>query len=443
MIDLLIILMLVLLNGALSMTELSVFAARRTRLHHRASAGSHGARAALSILDHPTPFLSTVQVGITLVAILSGAIGEATLADDLAGALLRVPVLAPYAAFLAFVLVVTGITFVSVTLGEIVPKRLALLHADRLACILAPPMQALAQVGYPLVWLFTASTDAVLRLMGVPRVHSVKVSTEDIKILVEEGAHHGALRNEERELLRSVFDLASRTVDTLMTPRTDLVWLDLEDPDEENFKKVAATRYRRYPVARGNLDQLAGIFDTRQWTTRALRGGQPRISDCLVQPLLLPEGATALQLLEKLKAAEVHVAMVADEHGGIEGMITNSDALAALVGELPGVTPEEPVALPRPDGSWLVDGYITMPEFRRALRLSAFDENPRGDYTTLGGYVMAQLGRIPKTGDSFDAEGLHFEIVDMDRHRVDKVLIHRRTKPPSERENRAPGDEES
>ena len=431
MADILIILLLVMINGVLAMTELSVFAARKSRLQQLAADGSHGARAALRILDHPTAFLSTVQVGITLVAILAGAIGEATLADELADVFLRMPILASYAQFLAFVVVVTGITYVSVTLGEIVPKRIALRHAEQLACILAPPMQFFALAGYPAVWLLTASTDAVLRLFGIPRVHVVKVSAEDIKILVDEGAYHGAVQSAERELVQSALTLDDRPVNSLMTPRGDLVWLDLDEPEAENFKKIVETRYRRYPVARGNLDHLVGIFDTREMASRCLSGKKPSIRECLVEPLIIPESTSALQLLEKLKASPVHVAIVADEHGGIEGMITYSDALAALVGDLPGVSPDEPVAVPRPDGSWLVDGYIGMADFRRALRLTAFDENPKGDYTTLGGYVMTQLGRIPKAGEMFEAEDLRFEVVDMDRHRVDKMLVTRLSRQPN------------
>ncbi len=425
MADVVIILLLVLVNGVLSMTELAVFSSRRTRLQQLAADGSHGARAALGILDHPTAFLSTVQVGITLVAILTGAIGEATLVDELAEVILRIPLLAPYAHFLAFAVLVTGITYVSVTFGEIVPKRIALRHAESLACFLAPPMQFFALVGYPAVWLLTASTDAVLRFLGIPKVHTVKVSAEDIKILVDEGAYHGGVQSSERELVKSALELHERPVNTLMTPRSDLVWLDLDDPEAENFKKVAESKFRRYPVARGNLDHLVGIFDTRELAARCVMGHKPSIKDCLVQPLLIPESTTGLQLLEKLKASPIHVAIVADEHGGIEGMITYSDALSALVGDLPGVTPDDPVAVPRQDGSWLVDGYIGIAEFRRALRLSSFDENPKGDYSTLAGFVMAELGRIPKIGDTLEADELHFEIVDMDRHRVDKLLVTR------------------
>jgi len=266
----------------------------------------------------------------------------------------------------------------------------------------------------------------------------VKVSAEDIKFLVDEGAFHGGMSTTEREMVKSALELDERPVSTLMTPRADLVWLDLDDPDVENFKKITDSKYRRFPVAKGNLDHLVGIFDTREMAARCGSGRKVAIKECLVQPLLIPESSTALQLLEKLKASPVHVAMVLDEHGGIEGMITDSDALSALVGDLPGVTPDEPVAVPRPDGSWLVDGYISIADFRRALRLTSFDEEPKGDYSTLAGFVLAELGRIPKAGDAFEAEELRFEIVDMDRHRVDKILVTRLS-----RRSQANGDGET
>ncbi|MBI4719517.1 MAG: HlyC/CorC family transporter [Planctomycetes bacterium] len=423
MLDISVILFLTLLNGVFAMSELAMFSAQKTRLRQLAGTGNTRAVAALSIREHPTRFLSTVQLGITLVGILSGALGGATLAEDLAESLRRIPILAPYAPALALALIVMAVTYVSVTIGEIIPKRIALVQPERLACAVAPAMNLLARVGAPFVRALTGPTDALLRVAGVRSAGQPSVTEEDIKVLIQQGAEMGVVDETEHELVKSVFNLAERSVGSMMTPRPDIVWLDLNDPVEENRRKLLSHPYSRFPVARGSLDQLVGVVDVRDLLGRAVMGLELNLELCIKHPLIVPESASALQLLEQFKESPVHVALVADEYGGIEGLVTRIDVVEALVGELPSHQEEEPEAVRRPDGSWLLDGIIAVEDFRATLGLQNAPEEDKGEYKTLAGFVMAHLGRVPVTGAAFEWNALRFEVVDMDRHRIDKVLV--------------------
>lgn len=424
MADILFILLLVLLNGVFAMSELAMFSAQKTRLQQLANAGNARARSALSILEQPTRFLSTVQVGMTLIGILAGAVGGATLTDDLAAHLMHVPFLAPYHQALALVLVVIALTYVSVTIGELIPKRLALLHAERLACLVARPMNAVSLLASPAVRILMSSTEGLLRLLGVRDNVAPRVTEEDIKVLIQQGADTGVVDETEHELVKSVFGLDDRPVGTLMTPRPDIVWLDLEDTVEENRRKILQSTYSRFPVGRGSLDHLLGVVEVRDLLGRALMGMELSLEMSVKHPLIIPESASALELLEQFKESPLHVALVADEYGGIEGLVTRIDVLEALVGELPSPHgDEEPQAVQRADGSWLLDGLLPFEKCRELLNFTIPDDEPKSDYHTLAGFTMIHLGRIPTAGAAFDWGKLHFEIVDMDRHRIDKVLV--------------------
>lgn len=421
--ELLFLLLLILANGVFAMAEIAVVSSRRTRLEARADGGDAGARRALQLAEHPTRFLSTIQIGITLVGIFAGAYGGARLSGNVSGALVRVPALAPYADALALALVVAGITFLTLVVGELVPKRIALTHPERIASALARPMHALSVAVSPVVKLLTVSTDALLRLLRIRKAAEPPVTEEEVSALIRQGAEAGVFEEEERDLVEGVFALGDRSVVEIMTPRRRIVWLDVALPLEENLARMAGNRHSRFPVAENGLDNVLGVVDIRDVWTRSLAGKSIDLRTNLRPPLFVPEGLAALQLLEKFRETGVHFALVLDEYGGIEGLVTLHDVLEEVSGKvIPGAGLS---AVRRPDGSWLVDASLTMGDFWDALDLEepAAEERP---YVTLGGLAVTTLGHIPSEGDCFEAFGLRFEVVDMDGHRVDKLLV----KPP-------------
>lgn len=427
--ELILIVGLILVNGVFAMAEIAVVSSRRARLQQRADAGHAGARRALELAAHPNRLLSTVQIGITLIGILAGAYGGATLAAKLDVFLERVPVLAPYSEAMALGVVVAGITYLSVILGELVPKRIALLHPEAIAAAMAGPMDLVSRAATPLVNLLSLSTDGVLRLLGISRTSDVPVTEEEVTALIAQGAEAGVFEEVEQELVEGVFTLADQRVAALMTPRHRVVWLDLADEGEVNRAVLLQHRFTRYPVCDGDADEPVGMVDVRDLQAQLLRGEPLDLRAALREPLFVPEGARALDLLERFREAGVHLAIVIDEYGGTEGIVTLSDILGEIAGEL-SAGPESQV-VQREDGSWLVDGAIPMEEFWEALGLEDQREAGRRGYRTLSGFVLAQLGRVPVVGERFEAFDLSFEVVDMDGRRIDRILVGRaRTAPP-------------
>ena len=420
-----IVVLLILLNGLFAMSETALVSARKAGLRQRADAGDNGARSALELASSPNRFLSTVQIGISLIGVLSGAVGGAAIAEPLAGALSNaVPGLAPYAGAISFGVVVSSITYLSLILGELVPKRLALNGAEAVASRVAGPMRALSTLASPAVWFLGVSTDAVLRLLRVRPSAEPPISEREVEILLEEGARAGVFEDEEKDLTRRALRLDDRPVRALMTPRPKMVWLDADDPPEEQRRLIAESRHAYYPVARGDLDDLLGVASIKDALAQEIREGWPAdpLASLRRSPLL-PEGAPATEALAAFKRSGLHLALVVDERGNIEGLVTPADVLEALVGDL-----EEPLQAPvvrRGDGSWLVDGLMNAEELKERLGLSILPDEQEGDYQTVGGMVMAHLGRVPAAGDGFEWEGFSFEVVDMDGHRVDKVLVAR------------------
>ena len=418
-----IVVLLILLNGLFAMSETALVSARKASLRQRADAGDDRARSALELANSPNRFLSTVQIGISLIGVLSGAVGGATIAEPLAGALSSaVPGLAPYAWATAFGVVVALITYLSLILGELVPKRLALNGAETVASRVARPMRFLSALASPAVWFLGISTDAVLRLLRVRPSAEPPVSEREVEILLEEGARAGVFEDEERDLARRALRLDDRPVRALMTPRPKMVWLDADAPPEEHRRLIAESRHPYYPVARGDLDDLLGVASIKDALAQEIREGWPvDLMASLRRPPLLPEGAPAREALAAFKRSGLSLALVVDELGHIEGLLTPTDVLEALVGNL-----EEPLQAPvvrRGDGSWLVDGLLSAEELKERLGLRGLPDEQAGDYHTVGGMVMAHLGRVPTAGDRFEWEGFSFEVVDMDGHRVDKVLV--------------------
>ena len=418
------ILLLIFGNAVFSMSEIAVVSSRKARLERHAREGRSGARSALDLARRPTDFLATVQLGMTLMGVLAGAFGGATFADRVAERLREVPRLAPYAGAIALALVVAPITYFTLVLGELVPKRLALNHPERIAAALARPMRVLSQVMKPLVRLLSGSTTVVLRLLRARASSEPEVTEEEITLLIAQGIEVGTFEQAEREMVERVFRLGDLRVAQLMTPRRRIVWLDVNDSPAEIARKIAADPFSRYPVAEGSLDNCIGFVRSRDLLSTTLARGGIDLRACLRQPLLLPENTRMFKVLERFRSAGVHLAIVIDEYGGIEGLVTLNDVLEAILGDMPGADERsEPVVVRREDGSWLVDGSISVADLKEELHLARLPGEERGGYRTLGGLTMHQLGRVPSTGDHFHLGGFRFEVVDMDGRLVDKVLV--------------------
>jgi putative hemolysin len=419
-----IILLLILFNGVFSMSETAIVSARKARLQQMVDDGNSSAQAALDLANNPNRFLATVQIGITLIGILTGVFGGATLASGLSATLSYVPVLAPYSAAIAGLIVVLVLTYLTLIIGELVPKRLALNGAERVASSVAGPMTLLSRLTWPLVRFLGISTDFVLRLLRVKPSDERLVTAEEIMVMVEQGTEAGLFELSEQDLIERVLALDERRVDSFMTPRNKIVALDITATIDDVRAKLLDSRHSRFPVVDGDLDNVLGIVRAKDILTQSL-AGQPFDLRSLLRPaLFLPEVITALETLERFKQESTHVALILDEFGGIQGMITHNDVLEAIVGYDPSQdAPAEPQVVRRADGTWLVDGLTAIEDFEDALDIDALPEDSGRRFQTVGGLVMSEVGGIPSTGQIFTWRGLRFEVVDMDGRRVDKVLV--------------------
>lgn len=422
--EILIILVLIIANGVFSMSEMAIVSARKVRLQQLANQGDVKAKAALKLAESPNHFLSTVQVGISLIGILTGAFGGATIASRLAIYVKRVPLLAPYSEPLSFGIVVLLITYFSLIVGELVPKRLALNNPERIASIVAIPMQALAAIASPVVFLLSASTDLILRVLGITASTEPQVTEEEIKILIEQGTEAGTFEEAEQDMVERVFRLGDRPVSYLMTPRPDIVWLDLDDPAEENRQKMVDSAYSRYPICQGGLDNVLGVIPVTDLLARSFRGEPLDLTVGLRQPVFVPESTRGLKVLELFKQTITHMALVVDEYGVIQGLVTLNDIMSEIVGDVPSTDgQDQPQAVQREDGSWLLDGMLPVEEFLELFGMEEWQSDERGSYQTLGGFVITHLGRIPAAADHFEWQSMRIEVMDMDGNRVDKVLV--------------------
>lgn len=423
--EVLVVFLLLVANGVFAMSEIALVSSRKTRLQQRADDGDHNARRALQLAEAPERFLATVQVGITLVGTLAGAFGGAAIAEPLAERLSLYPSVAEYAEPLSLGIVVLGITYLSLIVGELVPKQIGLNHPERIAGLVAGPMDVVSRVARPLVWLLTTSTQLVLKLLRIRKPAEPPVTEAEIAVLLEQGTQAGVFEEEEQELVERVFWLGDQRVVSLMTPRHRIVWLDVEASVEEHRHAMVEHRYSRYLVCEGALDDVLGIVEVKDLWAAELRG--QRVDDLralLRQPLFIPESTRALHVLEQFRETGVHLAIVVNEYGGTEGIVTLNDILEEIAGEMGQGThaAAEPEFVRRDDGSLLVDGAISMEAFRELLDLEDRREEPR-EYRTLGGWVFTTLGHVPRPGEHFDANGYRVEVVDMDGNRIDKVLV--------------------
>ena len=422
--EILIILLLIVANGLFSGAEIAIVSARRHRLQQLSEKGKRSAKVALRLADSPNEFLSTVQIGITLIGILSGAVGGATVARRLAPLLDQLPLLRPYSEGLSFGLVVAVITFLSVVIGELVPKRLALASPERLACAMAPTMRWLSRVSAPVVHLLGQSTDALLRLLGVSTSSEPDITEDEIKAMIRQGADSGVFEEVEHDMVQRVLRLGDRTIKTLMTPRTDICWLDVEEPLEDSLQEVLESTHSRFPVGRGSLDECLGVVRVRNLLSAKLHGEPINLEELLQPPLFVAESTRALSVLEQFKRSGIHIALVTDEFGGVEGLVTLNDLMEGIVGDLPSVDDEEePLVVTREDGSWLVDAGLDLDAFTELIDHDIFGIDQEGRYHTLAGFVMHVLERIPREADHFEWQGYRFEVMDMDGKRVDKLLV--------------------
>jgi putative hemolysin len=415
---------LILLNGLFAGAELALVSARKARLRAQAEQGSRGARMALQLLDNPTRLLSTVQIGITLVGILTGVYSGAVFAEQLSAILQHIVWLAPYAKETAFALIVTLVTYLSLIFGELVPKRVALAHAETLAGFVAIPMWWLARVAHPLVWLLQVSTEGVTKFLPLKTVEDASVTEDEVRALVAAGAREGVFHARERQMVEGVLRLADRSVESVMVRRGDIIWLDIHMPLEELWNEARASGHARFLLCDGDLEQLIGVI-TLADLGEALRLGKLQTDRHVRPPLHVPSTISLLRLLELFRESSVHLGIVTGEYGEIKGVVTPIDILKAIAGELPSVGGRERAeATQREDGSWLMDGQLAIHEAERVLDRN--DLSRGDDYHTIAGFMLWHLGRLPLAGESLAWRDLQIEVMDMDGPRIDKLLVSKR-----------------
>jgi putative hemolysin len=424
-VEIVLIILLALANGVLALSEIAVLSSRKSRLQQWANEGNTKARTALALANAPERFLSTIQIGITMVGILAGAFGGATLATELAAALPNVPGLAPYRHTIGLGLVVLGITYLSLILGELVPKQLALSQPERFATVFAAPMRLLSRIATPVVWLLTVSTTTVLHVLGRHPTTDPPITEAEIKILMQQGTEAGVFETAEHDMIQAVLRLGDRRVNAVMTPRTEIIWLNLDaTPADWQQTIIDSVHHARFLVGQGSLDRVLGVVHTKDLLVQSLAQGYLDLTVAMQPPVFVPENMRALDVLELFKQSSFHIALVVDEYGGLQGLVTLHDILAAVVGDVPTAGElVEPRAVQRDDGSWLLDGSLPVDELQDRLNIAHWPNVEGGAYHTLGGFIMAQLGRIPAVSEYFVWHGWRFEVVDMDGHRVDKVLV--------------------
>ncbi|MCZ7668518.1 MAG: hemolysin family protein [Chloroflexi bacterium] len=420
------LLILILINGLFSMSEIAVVSARKARLQLHAEQGDKGAQAAYKLAESPENFLATIQIGITLVAILMGAFGSVQIAESLEPYFAQIPGIGKYAFNVAEITAVILVTYLSLVFGELAPKQIGLTQPENIASRIAPAMTWLARLTSPLVRFLSLSTRLVIRLLRIHPSTEPVITEAEIQMILEQGTEVGIVEPIEEKIVGQLFRVGDLYVNDLMVDRTDIVWLDINDPPEAIQAKISSGAHSRYPVARGDLDNIIGLIFVKDLLVQTLGKELPEL-ELLVKPaLFIPSGLPIYQVLERFKEAQAQIAFITDEHGGVEGLVTFIDLLEAIVGDVPEMgDPADPTAVRRADGSWLIDGKLPIEEFKQLFDISELPDEEGNFYQTLGGFVMNYLGRIPQTGDQFTWQQFHIEVVDMDWRRVDKVLVTR------------------
>ena len=419
---LLAIILLLLLNSVLAMAEAALLSVRKARLQNQSNQGNQRATRVLRLTENPNQFLSVIQIGITTIDMLLGALTGATLGVWIDGQLSHYPALDPYSTVISLVVGVLPVTYLSLVLGELVPKRLALRDPEGVSGAVAGPMLFFSRIFSPLVKFLSFSTETILRLMGVKPSDAPPVTEEEIQLLIDQGTQAGVFEEAEQDMVEGVFSLGDQRVYSIMTPRTEIVWLEVNDSNEDIFQKISESPYSRFPVCQGSLDMVLGIVKARDLLVPSLAGEPIRLKDKLRPALYIPETSFASRALELFKEQNRELVLIIDEFGTLQGLLTLNDIIEEIVGDFE----PEPQALQRQDGSWLLDGMLAVDDFKEIFNLRTMPHE--SEYETLSGFVMMSLGRVPQSTDKFEWNSLHFEVMDMDGHRVDKILVT--TLPP-------------
>ena len=431
-IELALVILLILANGVFAMSETAFVSARRVRLQQWANEGNAKAAAALEFVNSPNRLLSTVQLGITLIGILAGAFGGATIAGALAEKIHAIPWLAPYSDAIALALVVIAITYLSLVIGELVPKRIALNNPERIAMFMVRTMQVLSAISSPFIRLLSLSTEGILRLIGLRPSSEPPITEEEINVLIEEGTQIGTFEAAEQDMIERIFRLGDRRVSALMTHRPDIIWLDVNDLLLDITQTIRESIYSRFPVCDGSLDNVLGMLHVKDLLLQYMVGQPLDLKAALQTPLYVIDNTSTLKVLELFKQTGQQAALVIQEYGDIEGLITLNDILEAIVGDISSNDDlDHPQAVQREDGSWLLDGMLPIDDLKDILHVRALPEESSGDYETLAGFVLTELGRIPAPADHFEWDRFRFEVMDMDGRRIDKVLVQPLNNLPS------------
>jgi putative hemolysin len=428
--DLIVLLLLVLINGIFSMSEIAVVSSRKAKLKVMAEEGKKWAAQALHLAEEPSNFLSTIQVGITLVGIISGAYGGAVIAQDLDVYLRDCPIIGPYSEAVSFTVVVALITYLSIVLGELLPKRLALHNPEGVASAISIPIHFFSLAVYPVVKLLSVSSELIVKMLGLKKPVTT-VSEEEVKVLLEEGTEAGVFNKMEHDIIHGAFEIDELSVKDVMTPRPDIVWIDLESPWVEALSVIKASDHASFPVCEGELDRVVGFLHVKDLFKKYPYLEDIDLRSLLRKPFIFPETITALKLLEHFKASPIHAALIVDEYGTVQGLVTVNDIMEAIVGDIPSFSEaEEDSIIRRDDGTWLIDGTFPIEEFWEKFGVSTLPEEDEREYHTIAGFIMTYLGRIPQAGDKFVWDRFEFEIVDMDGNRIDKILLKEKESPP-------------
>lgn len=423
-IELALVILLILANGVFAMSETAFVSARRVRLQQWANEGNAKAAAALEFVNSPNRLLSTVQLGITLIGILAGAFGGATIAGALAEKIHAIAWLAPYSDAIALALVVIAITYLSLVIGELVPKRIALNNPERIAMVMVRTMQVLSAISSPFIRLLSLSTEGILRLIGLRPSSEPPITEEEINVLIEEGTQIGTFEAAEQDMIERIFRLGDRRVSALMTHRPDIIWLDVNDPLLDITQTIRESTYSRFPACDGSLDNVLGMLHVKDLLLQYMAGQPLDLKAALQTPLYVIDNTSTLKVLELFKQTGQQAALVIQEYGDIEGLITLNDILEAIVGDISSLDDlDHPQVVQREDGSWLLDGMLPIDELKDILHVRTLPEESSGDYETLAGFMLTELGRIPAPADHFEWDRFRFEVMDMDGRRIDKVLV--------------------
>lgn len=419
--EILILLFLILLNALFVMSEIALVSARKGRLEAMAEKGDANAKKALHLANNPEIFLSAAQIGITLIAILTGVYSGERFSVYLVPFFKKISFLSDYAETISITIVVIIVTFLSIIFGELIPKRIALLRSERIAKMFAGPVTFFARITHPFVWLLSKISNAFFLIFNIKKSKDDAVTEEEIKTMITEGTEAGTIEEEEREIIERVFHLGDRNITSLMTHRSDIIWFDLEDNEETIKEKIIREPHSVYPICDGEIDNIKGVVSIKDLY---ITDDRIKFKDVLKPAMFVPENNSPYQVLEKFRRTKEHSCFIVDEYGTLEGMVTLTDILEAIVGELPQQDNVDYAVLEREDGSFLVDAQIPFYDFLSRFDKAAWMNEGEHEFDTLAGFILHELERIPHTGDKFDWKGFHFEIIDMDGHRIDKVLVN-------------------